>query len=210
MKLALYKELNVKSLVKDTVIDRGVKDAVVKDVESVKETEENDASKTDQQSKQHSKFMKIKSETPGHPKISKLKTVSRVSRQRQIISVKKMKKLVKQKEPVFMAVVWAQKENEPSAKAAAVSTSQGLTEKKKRLIMKEVGPKKRFLTVKKGNRRFCLEWPPSKGISYGKSSRNTVTSSPIHFQRDVPRKGTLFTKLILNLALNRLTELHIG
>ena len=91
--------------------------------------------------------MKIKSETPGHPKLSKLKTVSRVSHQRQIISVKKMKKLVKQKEPVFMVVVWAQKRDEPCVKVAAVGTSQGLTEKKKRIIMKEVGPKKRFLTV---------------------------------------------------------------
>ena len=65
----------------------------------------------------------------------------------QIISVKKMKKLVKQKESVFMAVVWAQKKEEPGAKVAAMSTSQGLIEKKKRLIMKEVGPKKRFLIV---------------------------------------------------------------
>ena len=124
-----------------------MKGAVVKDVESVKETEETGAGKSDQQSKQQSKYVKMKSETPGHPRISKLKTMSRVSRQRQIVTVKKMKKLVKQKEPVFMAVVWAQKKDGPCAKLSAVSTSQGLTEKKKRLIMKEVGPKKRFLTV---------------------------------------------------------------
>ena len=124
-----------------------MKDVVVKDVGSVKETEGGDAGKTDQQSKQQSKFMKIKSETPGHPKLSKLKAVSRVSHQRQIISVKKMKKLVKQEEPVFMAVVWAQKRDESCAIAAIVSTSQGLTEKKKTLIIKEVGPKKRFLTM---------------------------------------------------------------
>ena len=145
--IGAVQELNVKSFVKDTVNDQGVRDAVVKDVESVKETEGNGAGKSYQQSKQQSKFLKIKSETPGQPKRSKLKTVSRVSRQRQIISVKKMKKLVKQKEPVFMAVVWAQKEKDPCAKLSTMSTSQGLTEKKKRLIMKEVGPKKRFLTV---------------------------------------------------------------
>ena len=45
-----------------------MKGAVVKDVESVKETEAGGAGKSDQQSKQQSKFMKIKSETPGHPK----------------------------------------------------------------------------------------------------------------------------------------------
>ena len=120
----------------------------MKDVGSVKGTEGVDTDKSDQQSQQQSKYMKMKSETPGHSKVSKLKTVSRVSRQRQIISVKKMKKLVKQKEPVFMAVVWAQKMDEPCATVAtAVSTSQGLTEKKKRLIMKEFGPKKTFVSV---------------------------------------------------------------
>ena len=138
---------NVKQIVKNTVIDQGGKDAIVKDAGFIKETKENGAGKVDQQSEQQSKYVKIKSETPGHPKISKLKTMSRVSRKRQIISVKKMKKLVKQKEPVFMAIVWAQKRDEPCAKVAAVSISQGLTEKKKRLIMKEVGPKKRFLAV---------------------------------------------------------------
>ena len=86
---------NVKQLVKHIVNDQGVKDAIVKDAGNVKETEGCDVGKADQQSKQQSKFMKIKSDTPGHPKISKLKTVSRVSRQRHIISVKKMKKLVK-------------------------------------------------------------------------------------------------------------------
>ena len=61
-----------------------MKGAVVKDVGSVKETEENGAGKSDQQSKQQSKFMKIKSETSGHPKLSKLKTVSRVSRKSRL------------------------------------------------------------------------------------------------------------------------------
>ena len=78
-----------------------MKGAIVKDVGSVKETEESGAGKSDQQSKQQSKYMKIKSETPGHPKISKLKTVSRVSRQRQIVSVKKMKKLVRAERTSF-------------------------------------------------------------------------------------------------------------
>ena len=105
--IGTVKEENVKQLIKEIVNDQGTKGAVVKDVGSVKGTEVVDAGKSDQQSKQQSKFMKIKSETPRHPKLSKLKTMSRVSRQRQIISVKKMKKLVKQKEPVFMAVVWA-------------------------------------------------------------------------------------------------------
>ena len=48
-----------------------MKGAVVKDVESVKETKESGVGKSDQQSKQQSKYVKIKSETPGHPKIIK-------------------------------------------------------------------------------------------------------------------------------------------
>ena len=50
-----------------------MKGAVVKDVESVKETEENDVGKSDQQSKQQSKYVKIKSETPGQPRDIKTK-----------------------------------------------------------------------------------------------------------------------------------------
>ena len=154
---------NVNQIVKHTVNNQGViKDVIVKDDGNVKETKASDAGKSGQQSSHQSKFMKIKSETPGHPKISNLKTVSRVSRQRQIISIKKMKKLVKQKEPVFMAVVWAQKRDEPCAKAAAVSTSQGLTERKKRLIMKEVDPKKRFLTVEEREQEVLFGVAPEQ------------------------------------------------
>ena len=122
----------VNELVNQTVTDQGTKEAVVKDAENVKETEGVSTERSDQQSKQPSKFLKVKSETSGHPRKTKLKTVSRVSRQRQIVSVKTIKKLVKQKQPVFMAMVWAQKENEPSAKVAAVSTSQGTHREEKK------------------------------------------------------------------------------
>ena len=105
--IGTVQETNVKQLVKDTVNDEGVKDVVLKDAGNVKETEGSGVGKSGQQSSQQSKFMKIKSQTPGHPKLPKRKTVSRVSHKRQFISVKKMKKLVKQKEPVFMVVVWA-------------------------------------------------------------------------------------------------------
>ena len=46
--IGTVKELNVKSIVKDTVNDQGVKGAVVKDVESIKETEAGGAGKSDQ------------------------------------------------------------------------------------------------------------------------------------------------------------------
>ena len=70
---------------------------------------------------------------------------SRLSRERQIISVKQLKRLVKKKTPVFLAVVWGQEYR--TVNAAVKSESIGLTEGKKRDQMKKTGPKKRFLTV---------------------------------------------------------------
>ena len=54
---------------------------------------------------------------------------SRLSRERQIISVKQLKKLVKKKTPVFLAVVWGQENRKVNA--AVKSESMGLTEGKK-------------------------------------------------------------------------------
>ena len=70
---------------------------------------------------------------------------SRLSRERQIISVKQLKRLVKKKTPVFLAVVWGQESRKVNA--AVKSESIGLTEGKKRDLMKQTGPKKRFLSV---------------------------------------------------------------
>ena len=81
-------------------------------------------------------------------RIEKKKTTeasSRLSRERQIISVKQLKKLVKKKTPAFLAVVWGQENRKVNA--AVKSESIGLTEGKKRDLMKKLGPKKRFLSV---------------------------------------------------------------
>ena len=56
-----------------------------------------------------------------------------------------MKKLVKKKTPVFLAVVWEQENKKVNA--AVKSEAIGLTEGKKRDLMKKLGPKKRFLSV---------------------------------------------------------------
>ena len=78
-------------------------------------------------------------------KKKKIEGSSRLSRERQIISVKQLKKLVKKKTPVFLAVVWEQENRQVNA--AVKSDSIGLTEGKKRDLMKKTGPKKRFLSV---------------------------------------------------------------
>ena len=78
-------------------------------------------------------------------KKTKTEGSSRLSHERQIISVKQLKKLVKKKTPVFLAVVWGQENRKVNA--AVKSESIGLTEGKKRDLMKKLGPKKRFLSV---------------------------------------------------------------
>ena len=70
---------------------------------------------------------------------------SRLSWERQIISIKQLKRLVKKKTPVFLAVVWGQENRKVIA--AVKTESIELTEGKKRNIMKKIGLKKRFLSV---------------------------------------------------------------
>ena len=109
-----------------------------------------------------------------------------------------------------MAVVWAQKKNEPSAKLSAVSTSQGLTEKKKRLIMKEVGPKKRFLTVEEREQEVLSGVAPEQRDKLREIIEEYRDVFPDTLPKGRPPKRTLFMRSTLNLALNRLTDLHIG
>ena len=78
-------------------------------------------------------------------KKTKTEGSSKLSRERQIISVKQLKKLVKKKTPVFLAVVWGQENRKVNV--AVKSESIGLTEGKKRDLMKKLGLKKRFLSV---------------------------------------------------------------
>ena len=75
-------------------------------------------------------------------KKTKTEGSSRLSRERQIISVKQLKKLVKKKTPVFLAVVWGQENRKVNA--TVKSESIGLTEGKKRDLMKKTGPKRNF------------------------------------------------------------------
>ena len=75
----------------------------------------------------------------------KTERTSRISHERHIISIKQLKRLVKKKTPVFLAVVWGQEKRKVNV--AVKSESIGLTKGKKRDLMKQQGPKKRFLSV---------------------------------------------------------------
>ena len=69
-----------------------------------------------------------------------------------------MKKLVKKKTSIFLAVVWG-KENR-KVNVAMKSESIELTEGKKRDLMKKLGPKKRFLSVEEREEEILLRVNP--------------------------------------------------
>ena len=65
---------------------------------------------------------------------------------------------MKKKTPVFLAVVWGQEKRKVNA--AVKSESIGLTEGKKRDLMKQQGPKKRFLSVEEREAEILLKVSP--------------------------------------------------
>ena len=80
--------------------------------------------------------------------------------QREFISIKKMQKLMKQKEPVFLCIIKGgqgaqnqkrrargKKKSSAVLSSSTAQDSQGMTEKTKRELSKAVGPKKQFKTV---------------------------------------------------------------
>ena len=85
---------------------------------------------------------------------------SRLSRERQLISVKQLKRLVKKKTPVFLAVVWGQERRQVNA--AMKTESIGLTEGKKRDLMRKTGPKKnfQFLSVEEREKQILEKVSP--------------------------------------------------
>ena len=85
---------------------------------------------------------------------------SRLSRERQLISVKQLKRLVKKKTPVFLAVVWGQERRQVNA--AVQTESIGLTEGKKRDLMRKTGPKKnfQFLSVEEREKQILEKVSP--------------------------------------------------
>ena len=80
-------------------------------------------------------------------KKTKIEGSSKLSCERQIISIKQLKRLVKKKTPVFLALIWGHENRKVNP--AVKSESIGLTEGKKQDLMKNLGPKKRFLNVEK-------------------------------------------------------------
>ena len=69
-----------------------------------------------------------------------------MSREREIISVKKLKKLIQKKEPVFLAVIWGQEKK--TVNAAMKAESLGLTKGKKARPNEEDRPKEEFCQCK--------------------------------------------------------------
>ena len=61
---------------------------------------------------------------------------------------------MKKKTPFFLAVVWGQENRKVNATVKMESI--GLTEGKKRDLMKQLGPKKRFLSVEEWEAKILL------------------------------------------------------
>ena len=103
------------------------------------------------------KFIHSLSRVQGKPMI---KTKSRLESQRQLMTARGLKKLIKrEKEQVFLAVVRCI--GRPKIVNAAIHPeSQGLTEKKKRELMKASGPKKEFLSVKEREEEILERMQP--------------------------------------------------
>ena len=78
----------------------------------------------------------------GTMKSRKTEGTSRLSRERQIISAKQLKRLVRKKTPVFLAVVWGQEHR--TTHAAVKGESIGLTEGTQARPYEEARPKEAF------------------------------------------------------------------
>ena len=136
-----------------------------------------------------------------------------VQRKRQILSAKQLKKLLKKKEPVFLALVRPVGDSTRRQKKATLATAQtvphGVTGKFKREQMKATGPKKSFLTSgrkerKKSSRKYSL----NTGIHSAALLRSTRRYSLIGFQRDTLQKGISNITLRQSLELNHPVGLH--
>ena len=98
----------------------------------------------------------ILSRVQGKPKI---KRTTHAQQKRQFISAKQMQKLMKKKEQVYLCIIREDEDTQRTRRtrgkrrnsialgAAKAQVSPGMTKKVKREMSKEIGPKKKFLTV---------------------------------------------------------------
>ena len=138
-------------------------------------------------------------------KKTKTEGSSRLSRERQIISVKQLKKLVRKKTPVFLAVVWGQENRKVNA--AVKSESIGLTEGKKRDLMKKTGPKKRFLSVEEREEEILSRVDPGVRGKLKELIDEFKDVFPDTLPKGrPPKRDTLFTKFAPRRARNPLVS----
>ena len=87
--------------------------------------------------------------------IPHIKKRSQTAKARRIMSARQVQKLIKNDEPVFLAVVRASNSvvprgsrNKRSPSYAAINSAHGMAERQRRKINKESGPKKNIIFVK--------------------------------------------------------------
>ena len=129
---------------------------------------------TDQEPKQVKRFTKeVMNEPTRHTK-KRSQTVEA----RRIMSARQMQKLIKNDEPVFLAVVRTSdnfvprgKRNTLSPAYAAAQTAHGMTEGQRRKINKEFGPKKDIITIKEREKEVLDSVPTKYRESLEKSTQ---------------------------------------
>ena len=131
---------------------------------------------------------------------------SRLSQERQIISVKQLKRVVKKKTPVFFAVVWGQENRKVNV--AVKTESIGRTEGKKRDLMKQQGPKKRFLSVEEREAEILSMLDPGVRGKLKELIDEFKDVFPDTWAKRRPQKGTSFTRFAQKRVLNPLVGHH--
>ena len=140
----------------------------------------------------------------------KLKQTNACRIQREFISMRKMKKLMKQKEDVFLCIVKAEKvtterqrRSRGGKKMKSVETtlsnivaqdSHGITEKTKREHSKLWAPRRYSRRLKKGLKKLLKEWRKNTRRNCKQSLQNFVMCSRTNCPKGLPQKGRLYTQ----------------
>ena len=129
------------------------------------------------------------------------------------MSARQMQKLIKNDEPVFLAAVRASdnfvprgRKSKQSPSYVAVNVAHGMTERHKRKINKESGPKKNIISVKEREQEVLNSVP----IVYRESLEKIIQKYRDVFPKELPKGAQPNRGGNTELGLNQVATLHIG
>ena len=164
---------------------------------------------SDNQAVQDARISKILMNEP----IPHIKKRSQTAKARRIMSARQMQKLIKNDEPVFLAVVRASdsfvprgSRNKRSPSYAAVNSAHGMTEGQRRKINKESGPKKNIISVKEREQEVLNSVP----AVYRESLEKVIQKYRDVFPEKLPKGTPPIGRCNTGSKLNKVATLHIG